>query len=198
MNRFRDLDHFLHQSWDLLFRAAHSRNDPMRTPMMATYDGLKCHLRTIVLRKVDRSAHQLLFFTDCRSPKVNHLEHHPNTAITFWNPRRKVQLRIKGVASLEQGSEEARRYWEHLSIAGRESYATLLPPGTASVEDSTGLPEHWSKDMEKAETDDAFENFMLIYVTVKEIDALHLHPEGHQRARFIQEGEEWKKNWLIP
>jgi pyridoxamine 5'-phosphate oxidase len=198
MNRFRDLDHFHRQSWDLLFRAAESRNDPMRTPMMATYDGAQSRLRTIVLRQVDKAARQLLFFTDTRSPKVRHLEAHPQVAITFWHPNRKVQLRIQGAVTLQQGGEAARRFWDHLSIRGRESYATLQAPGTPAEADTTGLPAEWSDITDKSASDFAFTNFLLIYVTVSEVDALHLHREGHQRGRFVWENDDWNMSWLVP
>jgi hypothetical protein len=198
MNRFRDLDHFHRQSWDLLFRAAESRNDPMRTPMMATYDGARCRLRTIVLRKVDKAARRLLLFTDTRSPKVRHLKAHPQVALTFWHPKRKVQLRIQGEVTLQQGGEEARRYWDHLSVQGRASYATVQAPGTPADMDTTGLPPDWSSELSTSATDHAFSNFMLIYVMVTEIDALHLHQEGHQRGCFVWEEGEWRKEWLIP
>ena len=198
MNRFDTLDRFFIQSWDLLFRAAQSRNDPMRTPMMATYDGKKCQLRTLVVRRVDKEARQLLFFTDIRSPKSIQLKAHPNTAITFWHPTRKIQLRMQGSVSLEQDSEEARQHWDHLSIRGRESYAAIPPPGKFSTMDTTGLPSNWSDELSKKETDFAFSNFTLIKVSVEEIDALHLHSEGHQRARFAWKKEEWEMKWLIP
>jgi pyridoxine/pyridoxamine 5'-phosphate oxidase len=197
MNRFETLDRYFIQSWDLLFRAAQSRNDPMRTPMMATYDGKNCHLRTIVLRKVDKEARQLLFFTDIRSPKALQLKAHPNTAITFWHPARKIQLRIQGSAYLEQSSEEARQHWDHLSVRGRESYATIQPPGELSTKDTTGLPTNWSAELPKKETDFAFSNFTLIKVRIEAVDALHLHSEGHQRASFEWKKEEWEMKWLI-
>jgi len=197
MNRFDSLDRFWVQAWDLLVRAAHGRSDPMRTPMMASYDGRQCQLRTIVLREVNKTERKLLFFTDGRSPKVHQLKKYPSTAITFWDPRRKVQLRLQGQAILKSGGEEARAYWDGLSLRGRSSYAATKPPGTLSESDTDGLPAFWSDEMDKKEADFAFHNFMLIQVEAEEIDALHLHPEGHQRAVFRWTAEGWEKNWKI-
>ncbi len=198
MERFENLDRFEIQAWDLLIRAAHGRSDSMRTPMMATYDGRQCQLRTIVLRAVDKQRRQLLFFTDARSSKVEHLRQHPQTALTFWHPKKKVQLRVSGEAELISGDDQARKYWDHLSKEGRSSYATVEAPGTFSEKDTDGLPGFWSQELDKSQTDFAFDHFMLIRVTVHSIDALHLHPEGHQRAAFWWEKDKRKQTWLVP
>ncbi len=198
MERFKTLDRFELQAWDLLIRAAHGRSDPMRTPMMATYDGQQCHLRTIVLREVDKEKRTLLFFTDGRSPKVEQLRQHAQTALTFWHPKRKVQVRISGAAALVSGNKEARHYWDHLSNSGRKSYATVKAPGTHSEKDTDGLPDFWTNELDKSHTDFAFENFMLIYVSVHAMEALHLHQEGHQRASFWWENDKPDRKWLVP
>ncbi len=194
MERFTSPDHMQRAAWDLMYRAAVNRNDVMRTPAMATFDGAKVHQRTIVLRKVDKAAQELFFFTDRRSPKVAHLEQDQQLNVLFWHPRKKVQIEAIGKSVLHYQDDLCRSFWEQLNIGGRSSYATLLAPGTPQLADSTNLPQHWSKEMILSLTESNFQHFVVIQMQVTEMDILHLHSDGHQRA-FIAEKE---KTWLVP
>ena len=159
MERFTSPDHAQRTAWDLMYRAAVNRNDAMRTPSLATFDGFKVHQRTIVLRKVDKSDQLLYFFTDRRSPKVTHLERDNQLNVLFWHPRKKVQIEAIGTGALHFQDDLCRFFWDKLNIGGRSSYSTLLAPGTPQLADSTNLPQHWSKEMILSRTESNFQNF---------------------------------------
>lgn len=200
MERFNDLPQLQKTAWNLLFRAAGSRNAPMRTPVMATTDGQRPHQRTIVLRAVDVPAAQLFFFSDLRAPKIEHLLSNPAVNVLFWDPRKKVQIEMAGTANIYQQDKPSAHYWKQLNITGRSSYASLLPPGSPRAAEQQHLPDFWQQDMDLAQTDFAYANFALIGMQVQHIDVLHLHPTGHQRARFNWQSanDSWSANWAVP
>jgi len=200
MERFNDLAELRKTAWNLLFRAATSRNAPMRTPVMATTDGHRPHQRTIVLRAVDVPAARLFFFSDLRAPKIEHLLSNPAVNVLFWDPRKRVQIEMAGTADINQQDEPSARYWKQLNITGRSSYASLLPPGSACAAGQHHLPDFWQANMDLAQTDFAYANFALICMQVRHIDILHLHPAGHQRARLDWQTatNDWAANWAVP
>lgn len=198
MDQFSTLEDCFDKCWDLIFRATVKKNDPMRTPVMGTYDGEHCQLRTIVLRKSTKIERRLQFFTDIRSAKVDHIKSGSSVSLCFWHTSHKLQIRARGRADLIQASEQAEKIWQDLSNAGRKSYATVKAPGTALDAYSDGLPEFWENALDKSKTDFAFKNFTLLEVLVEDIDCLHLHSDGHQRATFTWNGTEWEKTWNVP
>jgi len=198
MERFSDLDTAFKQSWDMLYQASVNRNDPMRTPALATLDKAKPQVRTIVLRGVAIKERELLCFSDRRSPKVSQILETSTVEYLFYDPKEKIQIRASGETKLEWESETCRGYWKKLNIAGRSSYAAEVLPGATQEVDASGLPPNWSATLPLQLTDYAFENFCLLKTTVHYMDVLHLHSEGHQRAGFWWEGEAWKQSWLIP
>jgi pyridoxine/pyridoxamine 5'-phosphate oxidase len=195
MERFSSLEQALRQSWNLLFQATVKRHDPMRTPTLATARNGVPRARTVVLREVDTNQRRLLFFTDRRSGKVEEIQGQTQAACTFWHPQRKVQVRLRGTFQLESDTNRALDYWKKLNDQGRASYATLQPPGTPASVDTSGLPEQWPSPR-LAER--AYQNFCLLDLVVTEMEVLHLHPAGHQRAFFRWEEGTWSMTWLIP
>ena len=198
MERLQSLEHSLKHCWNLLFQAYVKRNHPMRTAYLATQSTDGPRVRTIVLRKSNAEERRLLFFCDVRSPKVQHLKKNSQAEVLFYDPKKKVQIRANGDIQIEQGSSLCKEYWTQLNRAGRSSYAAVPNPGAAMEEDQTGLPENWAESFPLSFTEYAFQNFCLLHLEVRELDLLHLHPEGHQRAGFNWNGQDWGKTWRIP
>ncbi len=198
MERFKDLDGVLKMSWNLMFRATVQRHEPFRTPAIATVDGKTPHLRTVVLREVEVDERRLCFFTDFRSRKVSELAAHPLVTWLFWDARRKLQIRLQSHASFHRLDPTARHYWDKLPVAGRRSYATQQAPGQTAEFDTDGLPDFWRDDLPTADTEFAYENFLVVACRAVACEVLHLHAEGHQRAAFSWEENEWQGRWLVP
>lgn len=200
MERFEQLKDMHRHAWNMLFQAAVKRNHPMRTPALATHSASGPRVRTVVLRAADTQTHQLFFFTDIRSHKAEQLgQDGGRIATLYWDPNKKIQIRCRGTATLQQGTERCREFWNHLSAAGRSAYATTLSPGTEVDHYTTGLPEGWSNNWPAGKTDFAFEHFALLVQEVTEVEVLHLEQEGHQRGLFIRKGNgQWAMTWLIP
>lgn len=198
MERFTKLDDFQRQAWNLLFRATIEHNSPLRTPALATTDGRGTpRVRTVVLRKSDTEKRSLYYFTDIRSEKCRELKQQPKASALFWDPKRRIQLRCTGQIDIRHGDDEATAFWNDISKHGRKAYATQHAPGTPLEACSTGLPDNWS-DQGLAETDIYRENFALLEHQIDVVDALHLEREGHQRAEFHWESDQWRRSWLVP
>lgn len=199
MERFNQLEDVYKTAWNLVFRAAVSRNDAMRTPVMATTDGNRPHQRTIVLREVAVPAEQLFFFSDIRAPKIQHLKSQPEINLLFWDPRKKVQIEMAGTGFVFSHNTKAAAFWGKLNIAGRSSYASEATPGTPISIDRGYLPDFWSADMALEQTNFAYDRFAIIQMQVQHLDVLHLHSKGHQRAQFnkLEDGS-WASSWVVP
>ncbi|NBC09506.1 MAG: hypothetical protein GVY26_20130 [Bacteroidetes bacterium] len=198
MNRFEELDEMLHDCWHLLAKAAIKRKGDYQTPVIGTLGEGQAELRTVVLREVDMPGRKLIFFTDARSAKTQELEQSPRLSWLFWDARKKVQMRMYGEAECHRTDQVCRQYWEKLPVQGRKSYASTLAPGSPVDTDMTGLPNHWSDNMQLEDTEYAFDHFMVVVCQVGQVELLHLHQEGHQRAAYHWENGGWDGQWVIP
>ena len=198
MERFSSLDSLLSHSWNLLFRATAGKNKAFRCGYVGTiHEGIP-QLRTVVLRKVERSERELVFYTDHRSAKVEQLRRNPHLSWLFWDQGRSFQLRASGKTQLHYRDDRARKDWEGLAPKDRKDYGAMQAPGTSLPEPTDGKPDLWDEDITASQTEYTFDNFLLVSTFVEDLDLLHLHREGHQRAQFSWEEEEWKGSWVVP
>lgn len=198
MERFNTLDDIRRQAWNLLFRATVERNSPLRTPVLATTDqqGMP-HVRTVVLRKADTEKQALYYFTDIRSDKIRELNIQSQASALFWDPKRNIQLRCTGPVTVHHKDDLATAFWQNIAKPGRKAYATQQPPGTTLTEYSTGLPDNWP-ELDLSDTDGYLDHFAVLVHQIDHLDILHLEREGHQRARFSREGNDWNGTWVVP
>jgi len=198
MERIESLDDFLKTSWNHLFRAAHTRKGDFQRGALATVNEEKqVSMRIVVLRKAAPEHRQLFFFTDERSPKAREMKLNPSVSWLFWDDSRKLQIRMRGKVTFHHKDDHAKTYWDKLPVSARKSYASATPPSSHAEKDTEGLPEGWDS-FNKEQTEQFYQNFLVVVTNVEEMQCLHLHPDGHQHARFSWQEEEWKGNWLIP
>lgn len=201
MERFNQLDDVLRSCWNLLFRATVQRNSPFRTPVLTTIADAQPNARTVVMRSVDTAERQLLCYTDMRSAKVKELKANSIVCWVFWDESRKIQIRATGKTKLHNQDELAQAKWKDIPVRNRKDYATRAAPGTPQSKSKDYLPEYWNEESLALEkTEDFFENFVVIVCEVTQLDWLHLHREGHQRAKFNwnENTSKWDKTWLVP
>lgn len=199
MEKFTHLDDVLKTAWNLLYRAAVSRNDPMRTPVLATVMEGQPHQRTIVLRKVDTVQNQLYFFSDLRAPKVTQLRQNPSCNVLFWDPRKKVQIEAQAIGQIFHQAPINEAFWKQINVGGRTSYAATQSPGTPIEKGQTYLPAAWNTEMDIKDTESAYSHFAVLELTVQQLDVLHLHQAGHQRCLFKKMSTgDWQKDWVVP
>ena len=202
--------------WSQLVRASLDRHHEWRTPVLAStgLDGV-AQARTVVLRRVDRAAGNLLFYTDRRSPKVHELRMVPAAALVFWSRRLSWQLRVQvRIEIWEDGPEVASAWATVVQSPAAADYLSVTAPGEILSEISTitGVPE----PLPSSTTDRLAQTFGLqrselqgqgttagsatdhhlaiICATVQSIDWLELSRAGHRRA-LLSEGA---VQWLVP
>ncbi|MEM6465767.1 MAG: pyridoxamine 5'-phosphate oxidase family protein [Pseudomonadota bacterium] len=178
---FDSLEGTLEMAWAELLRATQDRKSPFRLPVLATVsaDGAP-KARTVVLRSAKRPA-SLVFHTDARSAKVHEITHEPRVALTFWHPKRSLQLRVEGIAAPLSASEQREAY-NALHPGAQRVYHTEPAPGTP-------LPER-----EHMVHTDTVQSFLAFGVEIATLETLHLGKASHSRARF--QGADAK--WLAP
>ncbi|MFW5682363.1 MAG: pyridoxamine 5'-phosphate oxidase family protein [Phycisphaeraceae bacterium] len=171
------------------------------TPVVATVDpeGMPT-ARVIVLRAVDAEQRSLVFHSDARAPKIEHLRQRPQIAWSFWSPDDKVQLRVAGRCMLHFDDELADRQWRESTAASKRCYLAPHPPSSEADEASPNLPEDVRGVVPSEDRVEAGRsNFAVVRTHVLRIDWLYLHHEGHRRARFTwTEHGAHHTTWLQP
>ncbi len=174
--------------WEWLGVAAEDRDDPFRTPVVATVglDGSP-QARTVVLREVDPAAWTLDFYTDVRSPKHAELARSHAVMWLFYDVGRRIQLRVLTTASVHERDDVADRAWAWSGLASRAAYVSMDAPGSV-IEAPT--PSQFLHD--EAESVRGRANFCVVRCRVREFDVLQLHPGRHRRASVRVDGAEWR------
>ena len=173
----------IHQScWDQLGLAARHKSHAWRVMGLATLDGERADLRSVVLREVDAAVRQLIFFTDARSPKVAQVQTQPQATLLAWSDTLGWQLRLRVRLTVAISGLVVSSRWARLKMTpAAHDYLSPLPPGTP-VE--RYLPERGSRD-----------HFAVLTAEVEGIDWLELHADGHRRALFDADG---RGHWVTP
>jgi hypothetical protein len=186
------LDEILNDAFGLLAAAIKDRAAPFRTVALATVaaEGAP-DVRTVVLRSFDAGARRLSVHTDARSTKVAQIQAHPAVALLAWDPARRLQLRLRGQASLRAGDAMTRDAWEGLPGATRHLYRLRQAPGTTLTDPS---PNQYDEAPEAF----GFARFLVVEIAFDRLEALHLTHLGQIRARFDFAGAAVDAAWLVP
>jgi hypothetical protein len=191
----------LERVWTLLERGTTNRKDDFHTCALATI-GLNGgpEIRTVVLRKVFPELRILLCHVDLRSPKIAEIEKESSVSWLFYHVEEKLQLRIRGRATIQTNSELADLQWENTGLFSRRCYCGDAP-GTSKSLPSTGLPGFLIDREPTLEESEQLgrENFAVLSSTIDEIDVYELHVRGHRRSLFKwNERGALETHWLTP
>lgn len=171
--------------WQKLEAASTGENPAWRVAWVASSDETGSpQLRQMVLREVSTERRELVFYTDPRTPKWTQLRE-GQTAVGFWSPEGKQQLRCSGTARLHTHDEVTARHRATLPSHSAGDYAALRAPGStlAKPEQGQETGPNW--------------HFGVVVVVVDELDWLALNRSGHQRAKFRWQGD-WQSQWVQP
>jgi hypothetical protein len=197
--KWRTLEGVLREVWIMLERGVTRFNDPFHWPVLGTTAKEGCRLRTVILRQFILPERILVCHTDARADKVQEISERARVAWLFYHPKRKVQLRISGPATLHAHDHFADQQWTATRLTSRLNYCAVEPPGTTVDEPSSGLPEFLlHKVPTLLESDSGRKNFMVIASRIESMDWLVLKKFGNRRARFEWDKNSLKAEWLIP
>jgi pyridoxamine 5'-phosphate oxidase len=162
-----------------LDRAAASARHPLHLVTVATVDATGApHARTVVVRGFDAHLREVRFHTDVRSPKVEQIGIDGRVALHWYDPLRRLQLRIAARAALHHGDAVARAAWDASPAMSRACYTTADAPGTHldACPPAPAAP---------AATDDGgLASFAVVRCRFDAVEVLALHASGHERIRL--------------
>jgi hypothetical protein len=131
------------------------------------------------------------FYTDHRSSKVKDIEEHPFISALFWDPSKRVQVRIEANVSLHNQDELSATRWKDVQGDAQKAYTSVAAPGTPvnNPEEAHEWPESFSS-----------EHFAVAVCTAVKIKVLQIAGMEHLafRCSKSEATESWDKNWIAP
>jgi hypothetical protein len=183
----------------MLHRGVTRFNDPFHWPVLGTTGQSGSRLRTVILRQFLLKERILVCHTDARADKVQEISQTAQVCWLFYHPKRKIQLRISGPATLHADDEFAEEQWASAKITSRLNYCATQAPGTPVDRPSSGLPDFLrNKVAGLIESESGRKNFMAIAGRIESLDWLRLDVLGNRRARFDWDEKRLNATWLIP
>jgi len=181
--------------WDELLKAVKEADHNYHLFALSTTDKNKPELRTVVLRAVDNNKYRISFHTDARSPKYQQILDNPAISALFYDPIRRIQLRVKGLATPSNDKTLLKTLWSKLNKDSRQCYQGELAPSDPLPNDIiiNQIPDK-SPGTDKSVY--GFENFTRITIQVTEIEILMLHHLGHKRLKCKLDCEPIETQWL--
>ena len=181
---------------NLLANGASSRTSEFNQFVFSSLNVDQVQSRYVVLRNFIEEDHNLIFFTDKRSPKVNAILKNSRTECLFYDNVKKIQLRIKTQSYILNDKKKIREYWEKIPLVSRQSYSTKLPPSTVikdeQIDSINGL------NFEEDNNEKSFFNFCVIENYIKGIDFLSLTSSPHRRISITIDNTKIITQDLIP
>ena len=194
---FDNLDKLHDEIVAKLTRGFLDKKSPYRFFILSTSIKHNVNSRIVVLRNFCPKKWELFFHSDCRSEKLNEIENNRNVSLNFWDPKKNIQLRIKGKA--ERYNEKDNYTWDKLNVWSKRTYLTEKIPGSISKYPTSGFSQKLLKaPPTNKEINMGFKNFCQIKIFIKKIDCLILSRLGYRRALFEINKDKLIKKWLIP
>lgn len=194
----QDLQQISQFVWRELRSALQLPPHPWRFAHLATtWDGFP-HQRILILRDVQQSPPRLVVHTDVRSSKISQIQQQPLVSWLFFDWERKIQLLLRGNASLHTDDAIADRYWARTGVEDRRMYLAPYAPGSVANGPSSNLPAGFPRPLSAAESEHGRAQFAVIVGSVQEMDLLITRPAGNLRASFLLRDGQWEGTWREP
>lgn len=131
------------------------------------------------------------FYTDHRSSKVEEIRENSTMSALFWDPSKRVQVRIEADASLHTGDELAADRWKDVQGDAQKAYTSTLSPGS---------PIDDPKEAHNWPAPHTSDNFTVVVCTAFRIKALQI--SGMEHVALVswrdRPSDEWQKSWIVP
>ena len=151
--------------------------------------------RTVILRDFDENKPAIWFHSDRRSKKILHLEENENVSALFYDKSRKVQLRINGIANIEEDIEHNKKIWDSMRPESKLCYMGPYAPSQKINQFEPNTLKKSAHDLDKEDEHLGLSRFCRIRITIKKLDWLKLDYKGHQRLEF-KFGKRTKTQWI--
>ncbi len=179
------LDSLLARVWKELGVGVRSDGAASHLPVLATV-GVEggAEARSVVLREVRPEDGIAAVHTDNLSEKVRELERNARASLHVWDPKLRLQTRLRGRMFVETGAAVA-WLWDLVPDGSRSSYGVTPVPGSPLA----------ASDSYERSSDPS--RFAVLSMRIDEIDAVHLSGDYHRRACF-RRADDWRGEWLAP
>ena len=151
--------------------------------------------RTVILRDFDEHKPAIWFHSDRRSKKILHLEENENVSALFYDKSRKVQLRINGIADIEEDIEHNKKIWDSMRPESKLCYMGPYAPSQKINQFEPNTLKKSAHDFDKEDEHLGLSRFCRIRIKIKKLDWLKLNYKGHQRLEF-KFGKKVKTQWI--
>jgi hypothetical protein len=196
---YNNKDLIFDEIWTLLARGVVDRSEDFRLPTVIVNKGELSDGRIVVLRGAFKEKRVLRFHTDLRSSKISALKNNNNIYFLFYNKKRKIQVRAKGVATIHYQNEVTKEAWAKTQVISRKCYLASQAPGSVSDTPHPGYPKELEgKNPNIEDTEIGFDNFCVIESKINEMEWLYLASQGHRRAKILIKDQKIITDWLTP
>lgn len=146
--------------------------------------------RMVVLRSFDDDW-TFEFYTDNRSSKVTEIKNNPVISALFWDPSKRVQVRIEADAKIHNQDDISVRRWENVQGDAQKAYTSVPAPGTPI--DSPEKAYEWPDEVND-------ENFAVIRSVPKRVKILQISGMEHLALNFYRSAtaDVWSGGWITP
>ena len=151
--------------------------------------------RTVILRDFDEHKPAIWFHSDIRSKKILHLEENENVSALFYDKSRKVQLRINGIADIEEDIEHNKKIWDSMRPESKLCYMGPYAPSQKISQFEPNILKKSAHDLDQEDEHLGLSRFCRIRIKIKKLDWLKLDYKGHQRLEF-KFGKKIKTQWI--
>jgi pyridoxamine 5'-phosphate oxidase len=171
----------LESVWDYCQKKLEIRKGAWRSAVLATQGEEGPEARTVIIREYQWPC--ITFFSDSRTDKIEDLKRNAQVCVVVYDPKKRVQVRLKGRAEVFTSGEIVEKAIKELPERSGFDYRTRLAPGSRVK--SEAAARKMGETM----------NLALIRIELSELDCLLLRTEGHSRAVFTgpEEG-----SWVVP
>ncbi|SDF53071.1 Pyridoxamine 5'-phosphate oxidase [Mucilaginibacter pineti] len=185
------------ESWEKLKKSSLQNHSTCRNMLISSYGKDSICASTVVLRAVDEATKKIFFYTDLRSEKTENLRRDGRITTLFYDDADKIQLILKGDATIHNQDELTELHWNALNDNGKTAYMAQPGPSSKIGGPVNGLeyinPENMFDALIKG-----YQNFAIVSISVNFLEWLKLSRDGNRRACFNLINNNWEGQWLVP
>lgn len=183
----------------MLNEAVSDAVSPLHVAVLASLGTEGPEARSVILRALGQAPLSLTIWTDIRSGKVAEISASPAVSLVLYDPRRDIQLRLKGRAEIISDSVRLDGLWRSASLASRRAYLAVASPGACLDAPHSALPDGLDNALPTDEQVEAGrQNFAAVDIKLIALDLLILGRHGHRRAMMTPQADGFSGQWCVP
>ena len=180
------IENFFNQELCELKASIKDGKHPYHCFYFSTYNDNWPEIRTVVLRNIDNNPLSIRFNSDIRSKKVADIKKNNQCSALFYDPIRRIQIRVKGLSTIHYNNKLSEKVWSDVELQSRKCYMADFAPGEVMDEWKPNIPKlYLKKDPTLKDSEKGYINFCCIDFKVESFEILELHHDGHIRFEIV-------------